>query len=590
MAEMITNDGHAAPGGWPFRPLLLAAMGGSVGLAVQQLLDQPGPPSAERLSVAIAIGTAAIGFGFVAERVRLWWAMIFALVIGLTAGLIMYWHGVPGGSGEFFSWRLLSLFLAIAIAAPLFQTARDEAAWRFPYANLHGHAWTNVVVWIAAWAFVGVTFMMSWLLATLFNLIKIDLLEKLLGKPWFMAVLIGASFGAAVGLLRERDHIVRLLQNVVTAVLGVLAPVLGAGLVLFVLALPFTGLDALWGATRNTTPILLSCIAGGLILANAVIGNGDREDRRHPVLAGGAIALASIMLPLGGIAAIATGLRTNQYGYTPDRLWALVFVVLACAYAVAYLGALVRGRRDWAVFARSANVFLGFVVAGVALFLATPLISFNAISTADQVGRLTSGAISPDKFDWAALAFDFGAPGKAALKQLARSNDAAIAAKAKSAMTKASRYELVPPVAPIDTLPPGAKRLRVLPKAIPVPADLRLLLQQWDACGELPEDKCIVVFSPGNAEAIAFRSRCFDQLVVEPAPSATPAISSPSCPIARFVLNSNTWRTAVPRDARLTVAERAQLAKGLANGGVEVRPVQRRQLFIGGVPVGNPFE
>ncbi|NWM20069.1 DUF4153 domain-containing protein, partial [Escherichia coli] len=85
--------------------------------------------------------------------------------------------------------------------------------------------------------------------------------------------LIGLAFGSALGLLREHDAVVRLLQRVVATVLAVLAPVLAIGLGLFLLALPFTGLRALWDATQATTPLLLSCAVGGLILANAVIGN-----------------------------------------------------------------------------------------------------------------------------------------------------------------------------------------------------------------------------------------------------------------------------------------------------------------------------
>jgi hypothetical protein len=37
-------------------------------------------------------------------------------------------------------------------------------------------------------------------------------------------------------------------------------------------------------------------------------------------------------------------------------------------------------------------------------------------------------------------------------------------------------------------------------------------------------------------------------------------------------------------------ADRAAAAAALARGDVTIRPVQRRQLFIGDVPVGNTFE
>jgi len=45
-------------------------------------------------------------------------------------------------------------------------------------------------------------------------------------------------------------------------------------------------------------------------------------------------------------------------------------------------------------------------------------------------------------------------------------------------------------------------------------------------------------------------------------------------------------------DASRTISEteRAAVAAGLARGKVDIRPVQRRQVSIGGVPVDNAFE
>lgn len=583
-------------GDWPVRPALLAAIGAIAALAIQQLIDVAGAaPSVERIAIAAGIGTAAIGFGFVAERLRLLWAVVFAVAIGLIAGLIIYWHGTPSGSPDFWSWRLTSLFLAIAIVAPLFQTARDEGRLRFPYAELHGHAWTNVVLWFAGWIFVAIVFAMSWLLAALFNLVKIDWLEKLLQKEWFIALLVGAAFGGAIGLLRERDRIVRLLQRVVTAVLGVLAPVLGTGLLLFLLVLPFTGLGALWEATRSTTPILLSCVIGALILANAVIGNGGDDEARNPVLRYGAMILGLVMLPLTVIAAIASGLRINQYGFTPDRLWALTFIALASGYGLAYLVSLARGRTDWARHVRPANTVLAFVVAAVAMFLATPILSFNAISTADQVARLTSGKVKADKFDWAALAFDFGEPGRAALKQLAGSNDAAIAKLAIAASTKKSRYELYDPNAErAGRLATLEQRLRILPKPVPLPDGLKQRLAEWDACPSDNAGQCVLVYSPGSDEAFLLREGCIKALSEKPVPDASglpPRQTVRDCGPTAWHRSGDTWDVGpAPGPDKLTDAQRAALKPGFASGAIEVRTVPRRQLFVGGVPVGDPFE
>ena len=503
---------------WRLRPVLLALIGAAAALAVQQLLDRDGitvwprpEPDTWRIALATAIGTGAGALGFGMERTRWWWAALFAGVVGTLAGLIFYWNG--GGWRVWSDWHTASLFLSIAIAVPLFQTARDEGGWRFPYPEVHGHAWTNVVLWCACWLFVGVVFALAWLLSSLFELIGLHFLRDLLQHNWFNALLFGGGFGAALGLLRERDNVVRLLQRVVTAVLAVLAPVLGVGLLIFLVSLPFTGLTALWDATRSTTPILLGCIIGALILANAVIGNGDDEEATNPLLRFGAMALAIAIFPLAVVAANATWLRIGQYGLTPDRLWAVVFVALASAYGVAYLLALARARGRWARLARASNLRLAFVVAGVGLFLATPILSFNALSTADQVGRLEAGKIAPDKFDWAALAFDFGDPGKAALKRLAGSRNAAVAARAKDAATKDNRWA----VASVDREQGAAdllvKRLRVIPNAVPVPLNLRKQLVDWQVCGESAGDQCTLLYRPGATEVVAIRQSCINQRV-----------------------------------------------------------------------------
>src|SRR5678815_5288439 len=116
------------------------------------------------------------------------------------------------------------------LAAPLFQTIRDEGAWRFPYARLHRHAWTDAVIGAASLAFTGVTFLLCWLIAMLFSVIGIEAIKKLLEEEWFAWSLAGFAFGAAIGILRERDGLVATLQKLVMVIFSVLAPVLAVAL------------------------------------------------------------------------------------------------------------------------------------------------------------------------------------------------------------------------------------------------------------------------------------------------------------------------------------------------------------------------
>jgi len=593
-------------GGWAFRPLMLAVLGLATGLVAHFLLGNDYlwrfEPSPQTLAELAFVTVTAGLIGFTIER-RPWWASVaFSLVCGVVAGAVVWWNGPIAGWTGGDGWRILCLALAIAIAAPLFQAARDERELRFPYSSVHDHAWTNIVLWGACWVFVGISFALTILLSQLFHLIKIDFLKDLLDKYWFCRALTGLAFGGALGLLREHQVVVRLLQRVVATVLAVLAPVLAAGLILFVLALPFTGLGALWDATSATTPILLSCVVGALILANAVIGDQPAHERNFPLLKFGAMGLALVVFPLSVIAAIAIGLRIGQYGFTPERLWALTFVILATAYSFAYLVSLLRGRLHWAEKVRPANLNLAFGVCGVALLLATPLVSFNAISTRDQVARLESGKLTPDKFDWRALAFDFGQPGKDALKRLSGSSNAAIREQALAASKADSQWE-VPNGEGQRRLANLAKMLRILPQGTALPDDLRAEIADSFPCGQ--GHHCTLTFLPGGTEAVLLQDACFRA----PAPTPTPTpVTSPQGKVTivstvdvtsddwcgnnnadRFVLTAGKW-IEEKKSYEPDNITRGKSGPAYASGQIEVRKVERRQVFVGDQPVGEPFE
>ncbi len=598
------TDQEMTPAGesqaWRLRPVILAAIGAIAAILAQQLTDPDRPGNilpdyiaAWRIALAIGIGAGTLALSFGMERTRLAWSVAFAVLVGAVTGFVYYWSG--GGPSRWFGdWRYASLLLSVAIALPLFQTARDQGGLRFPYAQVHGHAWTNVMLWFASWAFIGIAFLLAWLLSALFDLIGLHFVREMLERHWFSAALAGAAFGGALGLLRERDRVVRLLQRVVTAVLAVLAPVLGIGLLLFLASLPFTGLGALWEATKSTTPILLSCVIGALILANAVIGNGEDEEATNPVLRWGAMALGLAVLPLCVIAAIATGMRIDQYGFTPDRLWALVFVILATAYGVAYFESLVLGRRAWAARVRPANLRMAFGVSAIALFLATPILSFNAISTADQVARLDSGRIKPDTFDWAALEFDLGDPGKAAVRRLTGSKDAAIRKFAVEASKSPDRWHLSDIAETVHAADTLNARVRIVPEGAALPPALRGPLLDEQLCGT-GDSRCTVFLDPNGVEALVFDTSCFETLStssVDTESSSAVYSAQYDCVDPKHLkLSGGKWvgdasDSAIARDK----ASREAIAKDYAAGKVEVRTVPRRQVFVGGVPVGNPFE
>ena len=562
---------------WPMRAAGLAVLGAILGVVLNFLLDAGEYRWTEdplRLAGASFVAVSGIAFGFTVERVRPLWSLAFGAAAGLVVASVFYWNGSPNGWSAGDEWRIFAALLVVAIAAPLFQSARDSGRWQPDYEPIHAHVWTNVVLWCAAWAFVLISWLLANLLAELFNLIGIDLLREALRESWFNMAILGAALGGAIGLLRDRDKVLEMLQRVAKTVLAVLAPVLAAGLVLFVLALPFTGLQPLWAKTTATTPILLSAVAGAFLLANAVIGNRPEEETGGVAMRLSAAALAAVMAPLAVVAAISTWLRIDQYGFTPERLWAATFVLVVLALSFAYLWTVVRGRLGWAARARPMNVRLALGISVLALVLAMPLINFGAISTRDQIARLESGRVTPEEFDWAALRFDFGPAGRRALERIRKSGPTELRAFAATALASEDRWAVAAPAEARRNARQLEDNIRVLPRPAEVPAELRVALAQSPACQFGP---CTLVWEAGAPEAVAVGFPCerCDAGVVRL--SRDPA---------------GGWRVDADMGPRIpsgTSRDPEAQQRQVASGAVEVRPVERRQVFVDGQPVGPVF-
>jgi hypothetical protein len=428
---------------WPLRPWIWAAICAVGAFAVNRLLDTDGDPAIARQVAATFFIVATLGFVLTAELRRLIWAAGFALGAGAVLAFVGWFTASYNKGGEIAEYPFLAGIFALLISAPLFQTVRDEGGWRFPYARLHGHVWTDAVIGAASLAFTGVAFLLALLIAQLFELIGIKFFGDLLDEGWFSLSLAGFAFGAALGLLRERDALVATLQRLVLVIFSVLAPVWAFALIGFLLSLPFTGLAPLWDSNVPTTPVFLLAAAGAVGLINAVIGDGKSDGSQNRVLRGSALALSLTILPLAVIAAISMGVRIEQYGWTPDRIWGLLAVVVASVYGVAYLMAAARSVKmplDWDDYIRPANIKIALGLCGVALFLALPILDFGAVSAKDQLARLKSGVTKAAEFDWRAMAFDFGPKGREALKRLAQTGSADQKESAKTALLANDRW------------------------------------------------------------------------------------------------------------------------------------------------------
>lgn len=589
-------DDRGEGAAWPARAILFLLLGAICGFLFGSLIQGSGrwvwTDDALKLGAAAFVASAGIAFAFSLERQRPLWSILFALVVGLVVGSVTWRNGGWSGWGANEKWQLFSGLMAVAIAVPLFQTARDAGRLRFDYQQLHAHSWTNAVLWGAGWAFVLIVFLLTILMGQLFALIGLHQLTDLLSHSWFEWTLVGAAFGAGIGLLRERAPVLLMLQRIATAILSVLTPLLAFGLVLFVLALPFTGLAPLW-TTKQTTPILLVCILSAFLLVSATVGPSSEEGEARPrLLRLTALPLALVMLPLGIVAAISTGKRVGQYGLTPDRFWAITFVAVALACGLAYLAAILLRRRAWAHGIRRANIGLALTVCLIALFLALPFVSFGGLAARDQLARLESGRVDPDKFDWIAMRFDFGPAGVAALRRLQGSRSA-FGKVAGRALAMQYRYE-GDPWAPPEA-PPAVPVLKTIPAGVPVPPALRSAVMAPEICEGAGD--CLLYWKPGENIAIVLMDQCAERIIGRDAQtrpgvrcSIDPHVLQPEGTgwrdVSRFSWPSYPGPMSGEQERRMLEQERA----AINSGDVQVREVKRRQVFVGGKPVGSVFE
>lgn len=555
---------------WPLRPWIMAAICAVAGLIFEFLADSDSSNtvSAVRQAGASFVAIAAISFVMTVEQRRWLWSLGFALGWGAVIALVGWFTASYNQQGEIAEWPFLSGLFAVLLAAPLFQTVRDEGVWRFPYARLHGHAWTDAVIGAASLAFVGVTFLLVWLIGGLFDLIGIDLVIDLLKESWFNWMLAGFAFGCAVGLLRERDALMSTLQRLVMVVLGVLAPVLAAALALFLLSLPFTGLGELWDSSIPATPMMLLAGAGAILLANAVIGNGADDRATSRVLRMSALVLVLTVLPLAIIAAVSLGQRVGQYGWTPERIWGVVAVLIAIGYGLVGWWTVGKGREGFDDLLRPLQTKLALGLCGIAIFLALPIVDFGAISANSQMARFTAGKVDAKEFDWQAMAFDFGPAGRERLAGIARSGSPDQRKLAGAALATKERYKVEEEVAKQESAATLGERLRTVPEGETLAPALQTAIAGTRYCRA---GSCVVTMI--NPERALVAGQLFKDDTVQSAVMVRQADGG--------------WHQFG------TVGEAVPVAPfkpDLATAPVEVRTIQRKQLFIDGKPVGEPFE
>jgi hypothetical protein len=420
-----------------------------------------------RLSVGAGFGLALawLSEAFKTEPPK--WVVVLAATLALSAFILWagaglmrrlslaVWYAALAAIVAFVVWHQVNVdapghssFVAIMLLGPFAFITHELASSAdlsnkpiAPYETYFDEAWKRGVQLIVSFVFTGLMWAILGLGALLLGFIGIKWFGDLLVNRYFYVPITGMALGAGFHL---GDVRAKLLSNVRALILGVLAwllPILTLMGVLFIGGLIVKGLDLLWATKAATFTLLVACVKF-VLLINAAYQKGESDDAAplsdtdrqiSPILKITVRVACVLLIIFAGLAAYSLGLRIAQYGLTPERVTAGLGVVLACLYAVGYgvSAAALKGR--WMHPLEKVNVALAFVMAGLFLCVMTPVADPRRLTVDDQVARLMSGKIKPERFDWYLLRYELGTYGTDALKVLKTSKDSNIAALAKRA-------------------------------------------------------------------------------------------------------------------------------------------------------------
>ena len=412
-----------------------------------------------------------LSLGEMSWRKAALWAAIAALVLAVL-GWCDNWQAWPtqwvfgakphlaptiAPSFALFAFGGAGLFIAHALVIGGHQDGRFMA--RYP--THFDVAWKLAVQLALAALFVGAFWLLLWLGAGLFDLIKLDFFHKLIEHEWFAIPVITSASACALHLTDIRPVLVRGARTLLLALLSWLLPLIALIVAGFLVSLPFTGLAPLWGF-GHASGLLLVASAALVVLINAAHQDGTAEPPK--VLRWAGTLAAALPVPLVLIAGYALWLRVDQHGWTAPRVAVAACVIVALSYAVGYLRAAIT-RGPWLAQIQHWNFYVSLLILAVLFALFTPIASPQRIGVADQMARLASGRIAPAKFDFGYLRREGGRYGLHALNQLAAGgHDADFRAKAREAAKTEPLYART--VAATDI----AARITVWPRGQKLPA------------------------------------------------------------------------------------------------------------------------
>ena len=347
-----------------------------------------------------------------------WMALIFVVVLAMSAWL--KWQVEDSDKWRqhevfmFYGWRLL---LMAMLALPWIQYSLHVSREQARYPHFYRQLWLNTLTLLIVFISNGLFWLVLLLWSEMFKLVGIPFFSTLFfDTDWFGYVAFGLITALAVVLARTQSRLVTAVQKLLTFIATGLLPLVALLALMFILTLPFTGLEAI--SQRVSAAGLMSTLTLLLLLLMAIVREPQKEALPYPGALRYLIKCSLIVAPIYMlIAGWSLWVRIQQYGWTPERLYGVLVVVVLLVWSFGYLASILRRGRHPLELQGPVILGVSLLALGLLVLLSSPVIDAWRISVNSHMGLYHSGKIKPDQVSLYMLDHS-GKPGRAALEAL----------------------------------------------------------------------------------------------------------------------------------------------------------------------------
>ena len=372
------------------------------------------------LPATIAI-TSALLLTVVSFKQRaLWYWMALIFVVVLAMSVWLKWQVEDSDKWRqhevfmFYGWRLL---LMAMLALPWIQYSLHVSREQARYPHFYRQLWLNALTLLIVFVANGLFWLVLLLWSEMFKLVGIPFFSTLFfDTDWFGYVAFGLITALAVVLARTQSRLVTAVQKLLTFIATGLLPLVALLALMFILTLPFTGLEAI--SQRVSAAGLMSTLTLLLLLLIAIVREPQKEALPYPGALRYLIKCSLIVAPIYMlIAGWSLWVRIQQYGWTPERVYGVLVVVVLLVWSFGYLASILRRGRNPLELQGPVILGVSLLALGLLVLLSSPVIDAWRISVNSHMGLYHSGKIKPDQVSLYMLDHS-GKPGRAALEAL----------------------------------------------------------------------------------------------------------------------------------------------------------------------------